>query len=95
MRELAIWSKECDRCGLQFSDRWVHDRYVCSHPQPRAQVDNESSLSSAFSSDTQSVDSDDLYRQYLERNGHTVDGNGWLQQQRQNQRNAYEDHDAA
>jgi hypothetical protein len=79
MRELAIWSKECERCGLQFSDAWVHDRYVCSHPQPLAQGDNVSALSSAFSPDTESVASEDLHQQYLELNRHSEDGSGWIQ----------------
>ena len=79
MRELAIWSKECERCGLQFSDKWVHDTYVCRHPQPLAQADNESSLSSSLSDDTQSVDSEDLHRQYLGLGRHSEGGSGWIQ----------------
>ena len=77
MRELAVWSKECRRCGLQYSDHWVHDRYVCRYPPPMAQADVDA-LSSAFSSDTQSVDSEDLHQQYLELNRHSEDGSGWI-----------------
>ena len=64
LREVAFWSKECARCGLQYSDMFVHDMYVCSHPPIRAVQDDESSLSS----DTRSADSEDLVQQYLARN---------------------------
>jgi hypothetical protein len=39
----------------------------------------DDALSSAFSSDTQSVDSEDLHQQYLELNRHSEDGSGWIQ----------------
>jgi hypothetical protein len=42
-----------------------------------AQADVDA-LSSAFSSDTQSVDSEDLHQQYLELNRHSEDGSGWI-----------------
>ncbi len=67
MREIATWSKECLRCGIQYTDMWVHDSYVCSHPPARADPDNESALSWP-SSAASSADSEDLYRQYLEHN---------------------------
>ena len=64
LREVALWSKECARCGLQYSDMFVHDMYVCSHPPLSAVQDDESSLSS----NTRSADSEGLFQLYIARN---------------------------
>ena len=35
VREFAQWQRACKRCGWMFSDRYIHDAYICPKPLPR------------------------------------------------------------
>ena len=58
LRQMALWSKECLRCGLQYEDMLAHDSYVCRHPPARPVPDIETPPSWP-SSATSSTDSED------------------------------------
>ena len=59
-RECCLWQRICLKCGWQYTDRWVHDSYICSHSRPaRAAVDS--------SSDTGSDEWEDPFELYSPR----------------------------